>query len=69
MTFQMMMNAIFTEEIAEGWLVVYMDNILITMKGNLKLKNASTECSKSSKNTTYTLNLKSVPLNNEESNS
>ena len=26
------MNAIFTEEIAEGWLIVYMDNILIATK-------------------------------------
>ena len=27
-----MMNAIFTEEMAEGWLIVYMDDILITTK-------------------------------------
>ena len=31
-TFQTMMNAIFTEEIAEGWLIVYMDDILIATK-------------------------------------
>ena len=31
-TFQMMMNAIFTEEITEGWLIVYMDNILVATK-------------------------------------
>ena len=31
-TFQMMMNAIFTEEIAEGWLIVYMDDILVATK-------------------------------------
>ena len=31
-TFQMMMNAIFTEEIAEGWLIIYMDNILVATK-------------------------------------
>ena len=30
----MMMNAIFTEEIAEGWLIVYMDDILVAMKEN-----------------------------------
>ena len=35
-TFQTMMNAIFVEEIAEGWLIVYMDNILITTKDNLQ---------------------------------
>ena len=35
-TFQMMMNAIFTEEIAEGWLIVYMDNILVATKDNLQ---------------------------------
>ena len=34
-TFQMMMNVIFVEEIAEGWLVVYMDDILIATKDNL----------------------------------
>ena len=28
-TFQTMMNMIFTKEIAEGWLIVYMDDILI----------------------------------------
>ena len=26
------MNAIFTEEIAEGWLIMYMDNILEATK-------------------------------------
>ena len=34
-TFQTMMNAIFTKEIAEGWLIVYMDNILIATKDDL----------------------------------
>ena len=33
-TFQMMMNAIFAEEIAEGWLIMYMDNILVATKDN-----------------------------------
>jgi uncharacterized membrane protein SpoIIM required for sporulation len=28
-TFQMMMNAIFAEEIMAGWFTVYMDNMLI----------------------------------------
>ena len=28
-TFQMMMNAIFAPEIAKGWLIIYMDDILI----------------------------------------
>ena len=31
-TFQMMMNAIFAEEITEGWLIVYMDDILVATK-------------------------------------
>ena len=31
-TFQMMMNVIFAEEIAEGWLIVYMDVILVATK-------------------------------------
>ena len=35
-TFQMMMNAIFAEEIAEGWLIVYMDNLLITTKDDIQ---------------------------------
>ena len=35
-TFQMMMNAIFTEEIAKGWLIVYMDDNLIATKDNLQ---------------------------------
>ena len=33
-TFQTMMNVIFAEEIAEGWLIVYMDNILVATKDN-----------------------------------
>ena len=35
-TFQTMMNVIFTEEIAEGWLIVYMDDILVATKDNLE---------------------------------
>jgi hypothetical protein len=35
-TFQTMMNAIFTPEIAEGWLIVYMDDILIATKDDMK---------------------------------
>ena len=35
-TFQTMMNAIFAEEIVEGWLIVYMDNILIATKDDLQ---------------------------------
>ena len=34
-TFQTMMNAIFTKEIAEGWLIVYMDDILVATKDDL----------------------------------
>ena len=33
-TFQMMMNVIFAKEIAEGWLIVYMDDILVATKDN-----------------------------------
>jgi hypothetical protein len=36
-TFQTMMNAIFIEEIREGWLTMYMDDMLITTKGDLGL--------------------------------
>ena len=35
-TFQTMMIAIFTKEIAKGWLIVYMDNILVATKDNLQ---------------------------------
>ena len=31
-TFQMMMNDIFREEIAKGWVVIYMDDILVFSK-------------------------------------
>ena len=31
------MNAIFAEEIAEGWLIVYMDNVLVATKDDLQL--------------------------------
>ena len=35
-TFQTMIHAIFTEEIVEGWLIVYMDDILVANKDNLQ---------------------------------
>ena len=38
-TFQMMMNTIFAEEIAEGWLIVYMDNILVATKDDQEFHN------------------------------
>ena len=31
-----MMNVIFAEEIAEGWLIIYMDNILVATKDDLQ---------------------------------
>jgi len=34
-TFQMMMNAIFEEELREGWLIIYMDDMLIATDDNL----------------------------------
>ena len=33
-TFQTMMNAIFAQELREGWITIYMDNILIHMDQN-----------------------------------
>ena len=38
-TFQMMMNTIFAEEIAEGWLIVYMDDILVATKDDQEFHN------------------------------
>src|SRR5580692_6579425 len=35
-TFQTMMNAIFAPEIAEGWLIVYMDDLLVATKDDPK---------------------------------
>ena len=35
-TFQTMMKAIFAEEIAKGWLIVYMDDILVATKDDLQ---------------------------------
>ena len=35
-TFQTMMNMIFAEEITEGWLIVYMDDILVATKDDQK---------------------------------
>jgi hypothetical protein len=31
-TFQMMMNTIFQKEVSQGWLLVYMDDIVIHTK-------------------------------------
>src|ERR1700747_588888 len=36
-TFQMMMNALFEEEIQQGWLTIYMDDMLIATNDNLAL--------------------------------
>ena len=33
-TFQMMMNALFKEELREGWLIIYMDDMLIATHNN-----------------------------------
>ena len=38
-TFQTMMNVIFAKEIAEGWLIVYMDDILVATKDNQEFHN------------------------------
>jgi reverse transcriptase-like protein len=35
-TFQMMMDDIFHSEVAQGYIIIYMDNILITIEGDLK---------------------------------
>ena len=35
-TFQTMMNVIFAPEIAERWLIIYMDDILIATRDNTK---------------------------------
>ena len=43
-TFQTMMNAIFTPEIAEGWLIVYMDDILIATRDDLKFHEECVHC-------------------------
>ena len=36
-TFQTMMNAIFQEELWEGWLTIYMDDMLIHTKKDVQL--------------------------------
>ena len=36
-TFQTMMNAIFAEELLQGWLTIYMDDILVHMEDDLAL--------------------------------
>ena len=38
-TFQTMMNMIFTEEITEGWLIVYMDDMLIATEDDQEFHN------------------------------
>jgi Reverse transcriptase (RNA-dependent DNA polymerase) len=39
-TFQMMMDSIFAEELLLGWLVIYMDDMLIAMHDNLEFHAA-----------------------------
>jgi hypothetical protein len=51
-TFQTMMNNIFREEIAEGWVVIYMDDILVFSKDK-NIKNRSKEFSKNYNNINF----------------
>jgi hypothetical protein len=37
-----MMNAIFAEEMAQGWLIIYMDDLLIAMKDDPKFHEECT---------------------------
>ena len=39
-----MMNAIFTPEIAKGWLIVYMDDILIATQDDIKFQEECVHC-------------------------
>ena len=43
-TFQTMMKVIFAPEIAEGWLIVYMDDILITTQDDIKFHKECVHC-------------------------
>jgi hypothetical protein len=77
-TFQTMMNSIFSKEIAEQWLTVYMDNMAIHTKGKQVKQNYNTSyttdpaCPESSQNyskTTSSSNRRNAPLNNHLLNS
>ena len=43
-TFQTMMNAIFAPEIAKGWMIIYMDNILITTQDDPRFHEECIHC-------------------------
>ena len=43
-TFQTMMNTIFTQEIAKGWLIVYMDDIFIATRDDPKFHEECVHC-------------------------
>ena len=43
-TFQTMMNAIFAQEIAKGWLIIYMDDILIATRDDPKFHKECIHC-------------------------
>ena len=65
--FQTMINAIFAPEIAEGWLIVYMDDILLPPKTTQSsMKNAFTVYWRNYDYMTYTSSQKSASLNNDE---
>ena len=38
-TFQTMMNTIFAKEIVEGWLIIYMDDILVATEDDQEFHN------------------------------
>jgi hypothetical protein len=63
-TFQTMMNALFEEELREGWLTIYMDNILdssyIRPALSMTTEQKSTSSSTSLQNMISTLNRRSA---------
>jgi hypothetical protein len=73
-TFQTMMNSIFTQEMAESWLTIYIDDMAIhTQKGKEELEQthqqhstnvSSEEYYRNYYNTTSSSNLRNAPSNN-----
>ena len=52
-TFQTMMNDVFREEIAEGWVVIYMDDILVFSKNEQEHENMWEKSCKNSENINF----------------
>jgi hypothetical protein len=67
-TFQAMMNAIFVQELREGWLTIYMDDILVHTQERLPLPSTTRSPSaRQTQNARFIPQIREMPIRTEKS--